>query len=144
MKKIFIIFNLLLIFLLSNENANISNLRSNNFIDNTIGQVIEINDSNRSKINYITRKVAHFSLYFLLGISIYLLMCEYVINKFLFVFVSLVLISIFAFFDEYHQIYTGRCFMLSDILIDTIGGITSYIIINVVKKMNFNYNKFRS
>ena len=88
-----------------------------------------------NKLNYPIRKCAHFTLFLLLGICIYLLLNAFNINN-RFV-ISIILCFVFACLDETHQIFTsGRTPLLLDILIDSIGSIVGIMIINYIIKKN--------
>ena len=84
-----------------------------------------------NKLNYPIRKCAHFTLFLLLGVCIYLLLNAFNIdNRFI---ISIVLCFVFAILDETHQIFTsGRTPLLLDILIDSIGSLVGITIINYI------------
>ena len=85
-----------------------------------------------NKLNYPIRKCAHFTLFLLLGVCIYLLLNAFNINnRFI---ISIVLCFVFACLDETHQIFTsGRTPLLLDIIIDSIGSIVGIVIISLSK-----------
>ena len=82
-----------------------------------------------NKLNKPIRKCAHFTLFLILGVCIYLLLNSFNIsNRFI---ISIVLCFVFAILDETHQIFTsGRTPLLLDILIDSMGSIVGIVIIS--------------
>lgn len=84
-----------------------------------------------NKLNYPIRKCAHFTLFLLLGICIYLLLNSFHLpHKIL---ISIILSILFATLDETHQMFSlGRSSSILDILIDSIGSIVGIIIINFI------------
>ena len=87
---------------------------------------------------FIVRKTAHFSIYFILGIIIYLLLCTYSINKV--VLISIIICFIFGGLDEIHQIFIpGRTARFYDCIIDTLGSSTSILILYGSSKIRLRY-----
>ena len=84
-----------------------------------------------NKFNYPIRKCAHFTLFLLLGICIYLLLNSFNIpHKIL---ISIILSILFATLDETHQMFSlGRSSSILDILIDSMGSIVGIMIINFI------------
>lgn len=129
-----IIFWLTVIFIFSSNNAS----ESNGLSKGLIGRGIKIYEkiTNKSvntkkivkKLNYPVRKVAHYSVFFVLGIFIYLFISTTKINhKFI---LSLLICILCACFDEIHQIFTfGRTAKVFDVFIDTLGSLTSILIL---------------
>ena len=117
-KIIFMVLMMGIIFLFSSCNATISNLQSN-MIVNFLCDLIPVN-------SFIVRKLAHFSLFFILATSIYLFSKSYIL--------SLSLSSLYAIFDEFHQYFVpGRSCELRDMLIDISGVVIALIIIKLVE-----------
>ena len=85
-----------------------------------------------NKLNYPIRKCAHFLLFLLLGLCIYLLLNSFNIsNRFI---ISIILCFVFACLDETHQMFSlGRSSSILDILIDSIGSIVGIVIISLSK-----------
>lgn len=83
------------------------------------------------KLNYPIRKIAHFSIYFLLGIFIYnIFLLTGIKHKEL---ISILICMIYAFTDETHQLFvSGRTGQLLDVFIDTIGSLTSILLIKMI------------
>ena len=143
MKKIiYLLFILLIlssIFFFSSKNSNESNGLSKKLINNTINiiETITNKDLNNKEIvntlNYPIRKLAHFTIFLLLGISIFLFINTFNINKK--VLISILICVVCASLDEFHQVFSlGRSPLLLDILIDSIGSITGILILNKIKQ----------
>lgn len=75
-----------------------------------------------NKIEHVIRKIAHFSIYTLVGILMMALMSTYDISKNKQILVSILVGIIYATSDEIHQYFIpGRSAMVTDVLIDTAG-----------------------
>ena len=129
---------LLAIFIFSSKNSNESNNTSKTLINNciTIYENITKKDVDNKKIiktlNYPVRKCAHYTIYLILGIFVYLYMSTTKLdNK---VIISIVFCLICAIFDETHQMFTGRTSKVLDVLIDTLGSSTSILILSKTSK----------
>ena len=86
-------------------------------------------------INFIIRKSAHMTEYFILTILFVSLYKEYTNNKNKIIIISIISCFLYACTDEIHQLFIiGRTGQFIDVLIDTIGGllfiIPYYIYIN--------------
>lgn len=90
---------------------------------------IEIDDATLSAIDDVVREMAHFTEYFILGITCCLALSSFhagmrTRNIGLSIFCVLYAVS-----DEIHQYFVpGRCFQLQDILVDSMGAITAIFI----------------
>lgn len=129
MKKIIKILLLIswmvLIFILSNQNGDESQALSDNIICSFI------NNCNPEIYSFIVRKGAHFMLYFILGVFSYI---NFKINKENMIYALLICI-IYAFTDEIHQmLISERSGELRDIIIDSIGSLSSIFLIYKLKK----------
>lgn len=93
------------------------NLKTNNIVD---------------IINFIIRKLAHLTEYFILTLLTISLLKEYTKQEKIILISSLLFCFLYALSDEYHQSFiAGRGSSMKDVLIDTLGGIfasLSYII----------------
>lgn len=81
------------------------------------------------QLNHFIRKTAHFTLYCILGIMssayVYILSRKY-IKSFVY---GVAVCMIYAVIDEIHQMYVpGRTPLVTDVLIDTAGGVTGVLI----------------
>lgn len=125
------------IFIFSNQGADDSSKLSNSFIDNTIIKVYRLFDREKSKekiintYSYPVRKLAHFTIYLILGILVYNLLKLYNINK---LYIGVLLCMIYACTDEFHQVFViGRSCELKDVLIDTFGSFIGILVLNKIR-----------
>ena len=82
-----------------------------------------------AKLHPIVRKLAHFSIYTLVGFSVMGLMCTFNIKNKFKVFISIVIGVIYAVADEIHQNFTpGRLPSPIDVCIDSLGVFTGIFI----------------
>lgn len=123
----------------SNENGNKSENKSDRFTA-TIIKITndDLTDNEKDNIisdtRFIVRKLAHFTLYFILGILMYLTLRSYGIEKNIIIY-SILGCMLYAISDEVHQLFTdGRSFKVYDIIIDTLGSTTSITISNLINK----------
>lgn len=84
-----------------------------------------------NKLNYPVRKLAHFSIYFLLGLVVYgLFLHTNMKHKLLF---SILTCVVYASFDEIHQLFVlGRTGQVLDVFIDSMGSIIGMILIKIL------------
>jgi len=143
MKKIIYLLLVILclssIFFFSSKSSNESNGLSKKLINNTINIIENIThkDLNNKELvntlNYPIRKLAHFTIFLLLGISIFLFINTFNINKK--VLISILICIVCATLDETHQVLSlGRSPLLLDIFIDSMGSITGITILNKIKQ----------
>ena len=79
------------------------------------------------------RKMAHFTIYLVLGILVFLMLKEYNIKNT--IIVSLLICMIYALTDEIHQLFiVGRSGNLIDCLIDTLGSIIGIFVLNIKRR----------
>lgn len=140
-KLSFVLIVMITIFLFSNQEATESQALSANVVYKTKEIITNKKDDCKnnkcidSNYNKIIRKIAHFTLYFVLGISVYLFIKEFYSDKRLIIYTILICL-LYATSDEIHQLFVpGRSFQLLDILIDTLGSIVSLIIIKIINKV---------
>ena len=131
------------IFFFSSQTAKDSRKVSSGFITAVIKffdfndalTAIQINNI-KKQCTFIVRKGAHFSLYGLLGLLLYMLLTEYglsgVRNSCLAVFISF----LYACTDELHQNFViGRSCEVRDIIIDSVGALTGCMIIAALRRI---------
>lgn len=123
---------MILIFIMSSFNSTQSSNQSG-FIVNIISNLFNIN--NLQILSAIIRKIAHFAEYFILGVLVYNMICNY--NKKM--LLAIIICLTYSVTDELHQILVpGRAFQLLDIIIDSIGSISGiyflYYIKNIIYK----------
>lgn len=146
MKKILwtsaLIMWMLVIFLFSNQNGEKSQKMSDGLIKNVINIVYQINNKELTKekeeqliesTSLIVRKMAHFTVYFILGIISYFTLKSYQVQNI--IFYSILICVLYACSDEIHQLFSaGRSGKILDVCIDTLGGITAILSIMILKK----------
>ena len=91
------------------------------------------------KIEDVIRKIAHFSLYSLVGLLLMSLFSTYNINEKNRIIPTIIIGIIYAISDEFHQNFiSGRSGQVSDVFLDTlgvtVGGLFILLIIKTVKK----------
>lgn len=125
---ILVVIWMLIIFLFSSQNKEKSKKTSDGFIIKVcnifISKKLSKKDKERltKKYHFIARKLAHFSIYFILGILLISLLMKYNINYP--VLKSIIGCLLYASSDEFHQIFVkGRTASIKDVLIDTCGSI---------------------
>lgn len=135
---------MIVIFMFSNQNGKESKSVSDKVTSNVIDAVEvvtkdDVSDDKRNNIikdsRFVVRKLAHFSLYFILGILSYLTISSYNISNRVIVY-SLLLCFLYACSDETHQMFSdGRTFRILDIFIDTMGAsISNFICLYFVNR----------
>ncbi len=124
----------LIIFLFSNETGEVSSKRSQSLLEGLTRKVVNILnlEENEEKITQflenghrLIRKIAHFTLYFVLSVLVYqALSCDIQKRKNAILY-SLLFCLFFAISDEVHQLFIpNRCCSIKDVLIDTLGSAT--------------------
>ena len=97
------------------------------------------------KIEDVIRKIAHFSLYALVGFLLMALFSTYNINEKNKIISTIIIGAIYAISDEFHQSFIpGRSGQVSDVFLDTlgvtVGGLFILLIIKTVNKLKKNKN----
>lgn len=140
-KYIFIIAWMLLIFWFSNQGGNASTKMSDGFLSQVVSVIEKIgnvsleNHEIVAKFVLLVRKLAHFSVYFVLGILWMSLLKEYRISLAKQFIYSTLFCLIYACSDEIHQLFVpGRSGNVFDVLIDMIGSIFSILPIYLFRK----------
>lgn len=133
---------MIFIFLFSSQEATESSKLSDSFIDKTVINVYKVFDSDltKSKEHSIKeilvtpiRKLAHLSIYLILGILVYLTLTEYKVKKI--IIYALIICLAYAISDEFHQLFVkGRSGEVRDVIIDTLGSSIGIILINRKRK----------
>ena len=94
------------------------------------------------KIEHFIRKLAHFSLYTVVGFLLMSLLSTYRIKQKYRIYISLGIGLMYAISDEIHQSFIPeRTPMISDVCIDTCGVITGIIILLVIQFIWYNIFK---
>lgn len=142
-KICFLVLWMALIFSFSNQKDVESSNVSDSFIDRTVVKIYKIFNENITKekeneiiekYTYPIRKLAHYTLYFILGILSFLVVKDYSINKKLIIY-SLLICFLYACSDEFHQLFIiGRSARVLDVIIDTFGSFCSISIFYIFNK----------
>ena len=140
MKKLYLCILILwmgVIFVFSNQNAEVSENISDGFTSKVVDTVATVKKDESIKENkkeiiedsrFFIRKTAHFSLYLVLGILIYLKVKD--VKKINPIIISLMFCILYACSDEIHQMFINeRTAKVLDILIDTTGSLTGVLLI---------------
>ena len=86
-----------------------------------------------NKINFITRKLAHITEYFLLAVAVSFPLYVYGLHGFLLMLVAGIICVGFAAGDEYHQSFvSGRGPSIKDVGIDSIGVFFGIILVRII------------
>ena len=141
LKIILLILWMMIIFAFSNQKAVDSSNLSSGLIDRTVVKVYKVfyGDISKEKeeviiekYSYPIRKLAHYSLYFILGILSFLVIVDYKNNKKLILY-SMLICFLYACTDEFHQLFVyGRSAEIKDVLIDSFGSLTSILLCNFI------------
>ena len=145
-KIILVLLWMVMIFLLSNEEAVKSSKKSDGLIIKSVELFTgkSLSDQEKEKVlKYLVfpvRKCAHLSLYLILGILVISLLREYMVINTKLVLLSLLICFLYACSDEIHQLFVpGRSGEVIDVLIDTLGaclGVSFYYLVFRKKKMS--------
>ncbi len=141
LKIVLLILWMMIIFAFSNQKAVDSSNLSSGLIDRTVVKVYKVfyGDISKEKeeviiekYSYPIRKLAHYSLYFILGILSFLVIVDYKNNKKLILY-SMFICFLYACTDEFHQLFiAGRSAEIKDVLIDSFGSLTSILLCNFI------------
>lgn len=147
MAWILVIFWMVLIFCFSAQVASDSNEMSKGLtvsIKRISSQIQPNNSLSIEDLNHFLRKVAHYSVYLVLGLLLknafnYEMLPKFKKN----IYPSLIGI-LYAISDEFHQSFVpNRGPQISDVLIDSIGLITGILIFNLLLRIKIK-NKYRN
>ena len=142
---ILIILNCLTIFYFSNQVADNSSKQSSTIVEivsNILPAIKNMQEPDKTILKEeiltpIVRKIAHFSIYAILGIFTMNFMLTY--EKISFskrIVISLLFCVIYAITDEFHQFFIqGRSAELRDVLIDSSGALVGLLITTVITKI---------
>lgn len=139
---ILLIIWMIIIFMFSNQNAKTSQATSDkvasdivNTVEIVTGKDISTNDKKTfiDDTRFIIRKMAHFTLYLILGALAYLVFSNYNISKP--IIYSVIFCLLYACSDEIHQMFLdGRTAKIMDVFIDTCGSIIGNTICLMIKR----------
>lgn len=127
---------MILIFVMSNEPATISDEKSKFviYVFNILG--ITLDSFFGELANFVVRKTAHFSEYMILFLLLYNVFRNYSNFKGACI-LSILMVLGYACTDEIHQLFVqGRTGRVQDVLIDTSGGVFGMVILYVKNKIH--------
>ena len=132
------------IFGFSNQNAETSSGLSQkvtNFVVELIPRIKNMPEPEKEnvvdRVESIVRKIAHYSIYTLVGILLMSLMSTYKIKELDRIAVSLIIGVIYASTDEIHQVFVpGRGPQITDVILDSMGVLTGIFIVMLVLKIH--------
>lgn len=140
------------IFGFSNQNSETSaglSQKVTNFVVEIIPTIKNMPEAEKEKavdrIESIVRKIAHYSIYTLVGILLMSLMITYKLKELDRIAVSLIIGVIYASTDEIHQAFVpGRGPLVTDVILDSIGVLTgifiAMLVLEVHGKCGHKYN----
>ena len=132
-KWLILIIWMLLIFLLSHQPN--SGSTTHRVLESLFPSIAQ--NSNIDLLNFIIRKSAHITEYFILTLLTISLLKEYSLKERITLLLSLIICFSYACADEFHQAFVpGRTSLFTDALIDTSGGLISIIIYYIFNKKN--------
>lgn len=129
---------MVLIFIFSHQPAAESNELSTGITKKLYDLIMMLAPNNKldqESLNYIIRKSAHFVIYLFLGLLTANGLIHSNITGFRSVFLALLICILYAISDEIHQLYVpGRSGQVSDVFIDSLGGLSGIIIMSIIRK----------
>lgn len=138
-KIILVVIWMTVIFCFSNQKAEDSSKLSDGVIIKVAKIFVRDNISKEKKqeliqkYTFIIRKMAHFTVYLILGILVINMISSFNLKNVIIMSVSICFL--YALSDEFHQLFVdGRSCELRDVLIDTIGSYIGIFIYNSFKK----------
>lgn len=142
-KLCLIILWMIVIFMFSNQKAVESSKLSDGLILRTVRIIEKINHKQYSdeeilkRFIYPVRKLAHVTIYFILGFLVYLYIKDLKIdNK---IIISILICVLYATSDEIHQLFIlGRSGEVKDVLIDTLGSVLGILFLKILKSNKKN------
>ena len=150
-KIFFVLVCMISIFKLSSDNDKESSKKSDGLIINVTKIIIGHNLNKKEEKKYVTkyvhivRKLAHYTIYLLLGLSLISLVKEYRQLDIKAILIALIISMLYACSDEIHQLFIpGRSGEIKDVLIDSIGalsGIYIYYYLNKIRRRKYEQKK---
>ena len=131
------------IFGFSNQNSETSaglSQKVTNFVVEFVPSIKNMQEQEKEnvvdRIESIVRKIAHYSIYTLVGILLMSLMSTYKIKELDRIAISMIIGVIYAATDEIHQAFVpGRGPLVTDVILDSIGVLTGICIVLLVYKI---------
>lgn len=134
-KYLVVLLWMIVIFKFSADPAKISDGKSGLVIEMVTFLGMDINGIFGGLANFIVRKAAHFTEYFILSLLLINALKEnYNLNKSL--KMAILITFLYACSDEFHQLFVpGRSGKFEDVLIDTSGGLLAVAILKCIEKI---------
>ena len=127
---------MLLIFLMSNQPAHISNQQSNSFINMLAFFGIDLNSKLGSLASFVVRKTAHFTESAVLGFFTYKAVSCDVLDRKKAVLTAQLISTGYASTDEIHQMFVpGREGKVFDVMIDSCGAFCGIMVSLITQKL---------
>ena len=131
------------IFGFSNQNSETSaglSQKVTNFVVEFVPSIKNMPEKEKEEAEYriekVIRKIAHYSIYTLVGILLMALMSTYKIKELDRIAISMIIGVIYAATDEIHQAFVpGRGPLVTDVILDSIGVLTGICIVLLVYKI---------
>ncbi len=149
-KGSFVILCMIIIFMFSMDNSAASTKKSEGVIiqaSSILG--FDLDDKQQKLVIDLffvpVRKLAHFFIYFVLGIALISFLREFSISSRRLILLAIFLAFLYACSDEFHQLFvSGRSGQFSDVLLDTLGasvGIGIYYLLFRKKLKEITYEQ---
>lgn len=124
------------VFLFSSQSGGESNHLSQGVLEHILNFFhIQADLLKLDRYNLVLRKIAHFSLYFLLGAGAMGFLLTTPLKKRYCIILSILFCVLFAATDEYHQFLLGtRNGNVMDILLDSMGAMTGVGVVGVLRE----------
>ena len=136
---LFVLGWMILIFVFSSQPGEVSS-ENNKFVIQVFKLLgLDLNSMLGTLSDFIVRKAAHFTEYFILYMLLYRAINTKQNWNLKVVIWSLIIVFLYAFYDEFHQAFVpGRGPAFRDVMVDTSGGLTAslflYICVTLKKK----------
>lgn len=138
---ILIIINCIIIFNFSSQNSEKSNETSGVIVNQVVDSIGKVNkkvkkETLKDQVSFFVRKLAHFSIYTLLGIFLMNEANTFEITKKRKIIICILFGALYAISDEFHQGFVGgRSPEIRDVCIDTCGVIFGIILVMIAGKL---------
>lgn len=136
-KTLLVILWMIIIFLFSNQPSDDSSKLSDGFILRGVRIIESISHKNYNDEEILNkfvrpvRKLAHFTIYFVLGLLVFNLVRDFS-DK---IILSILTCLLYSLTDEIHQLFIiGRSGEIRDVIIDTLGSLLAIIIFKTIVK----------
>lgn len=138
----FVILWMVLIFIFSHQPASESSELSLGFskkIMDIIKFLVPDNKLSYEGLHILIRKGAHFTIYLILGLLVTNAFRNHNLSALRLIVAALLICVLYAISDEIHQLYIpGRSGQVSDVLIDSTGGLCGILLMNVYVRIHKN------